>query len=77
MEHAMRTQALRMTRRYTYVAYNNGEREMYDLATDPDQLQGIERTADKALIAALAARLIGLRACRGQRCREVEDLPLE
>jgi N-acetylglucosamine-6-sulfatase len=65
------------TGRYTYVAYNNGEREMYDLATDPDQLQSIERTADKALIAALAARLIELRACRGQRCREVENLPLE
>ena len=65
------------TERYTYIAYNNGEREMYDLATDPDQLQSIEPTADKALIDALAARLTQLRACQGQQCRELEDLPVE
>jgi arylsulfatase A-like enzyme len=57
------------TDRYTYVAYNNGEREMYDLAADPDQLQSIEPTADKALIEALAARLTELRACQGAQCR--------
>jgi arylsulfatase A-like enzyme len=65
------------TERYTYVAYNNGEREMYDLATDPDQLQSIEPTADQALIDALAGRLTALRACQGQRCRDLEDLPVE
>jgi arylsulfatase A-like enzyme len=65
------------TDRYTYIAYNNGEREMYDLATDPDQLQSIEPTADKSLIEALAARLTELRACQGRQCRELEDLPIE
>ena len=65
------------TERYTYIAYNNGEREMYDLETDPDQLQSVEPTADKALIDALAARLTELRACRGQECRDLEDLPLQ
>jgi hypothetical protein len=50
---------------------------MYDLATDPDQLQSIEPTADQALIDALATRLTELRACRGQRCRDLEDLPIE
>jgi N-acetylglucosamine-6-sulfatase len=65
------------TERYTYIAYNNGEREMYDLETDPDQLQSIEPTADRALIAALAARLTELRACQGQQCRDLEDLPVE
>ena len=65
------------TERYTYIAYNNGEREMYDLATDPDQLQSIEPTADQALIHALAARLTELRSCQGQQCRDLEDLPIE
>ena len=65
------------TQRYTYVAYNNGEREMYDLEADPDQLHSIEPTADKALIEALAARLTELRACQGQQCRDVENLPVE
>jgi arylsulfatase A-like enzyme len=64
------------TQRYTYIAYNDGEREMYDLATDPDQLQSIEPTADQALIDALAVRLIKLRSCQGQQCRKLEDLPL-
>jgi N-acetylglucosamine-6-sulfatase len=65
------------TQRYTYVAYNNGEREMYDLATDPDQLQSIEPTADQALIDALAVRLIQLRACQGEQCRKLEELAVE
>jgi arylsulfatase A-like enzyme len=65
------------TERHTYVAYNNGEREMYDLETDPDQLQSIEPTADKALIDALAARLTEFRACQGQQCRDLENLPVE
>jgi N-acetylglucosamine-6-sulfatase len=65
------------TLRHTYIAYNNGEREMYDLETDLYQLESIEPTADEALIDALATRLTGLRACRGQACRDLEDLPVE
>ncbi len=65
------------TERYTYIAYNNGEREMYDLRADPDQLQSIEPTADEALIEALAARLTELRSCEGQQCRDLEDLPVQ
>ena len=65
------------TERHTYIAYNNGEREMYDLRADPDQLQSIEPTADQALIDALAARLTELRSCQGQQCRDLEDLPVD
>jgi N-acetylglucosamine-6-sulfatase len=65
------------TERYTYIAYNSGEREMYDLETDLHQLQSIEPTADKALIDALVTRLTELRACRGQGCRDLEDRPIE
>jgi arylsulfatase A-like enzyme len=65
------------TERHTYIAYNNGEREMYDLSADPEQAESIEPTADRALIDALAARLTELRSCAGQGCRELEDLPVE
>jgi N-acetylglucosamine-6-sulfatase len=65
------------TERHTYIAYNNGEREMYDLSADPEQAQSIEPTADQALIDALAARLTELRSCAGQECRDLEDLPVE
>jgi hypothetical protein len=50
---------------------------MYDLATDPDPLQSVEPTADRALIDALAGRLTALRSCQGQQCRDLEDLPVE
>jgi len=65
------------TERHTYIAYNNGEREMYDLRADPDQAESIEPTADQALIDALAARLTELRSCEGQQCRDLEALPVE
>jgi hypothetical protein len=48
---------------------------MYDLATDPDQLQSVEPTADRALIDALAGRLTELHSCQGQQCRDLENLP--
>ena len=65
------------TSRHTYIAYNNTERELYDLAKDPYQLQNIEPAADKSLIDALATRLTELRACRGSECRDLEDMPVD
>ncbi len=62
-------EALR-TSRYLYAEYTNGDRELYDLATDPDELQS--RHADPAYAAArdrLAARLAALRTCAGAACR--------
>ena len=50
---------------WTYVEYGTGERELYDLARDPDQLDNVVETADPALVAALAARLAELRTCAG------------
>jgi arylsulfatase A-like enzyme len=60
---------------WTYVEYGTGERELYDLARDPDQLDNVVETADPALVAALAARLAELRTCAGAGCRRLEDLP--
>lgn len=57
------------TSSYTYVEYSTGERELYDLTTDPDQMQNAIGSADPGLVQQLAGRLAALRACRGVACR--------
>ncbi len=64
------------TVRYTYVEYENGEREFYDLATDPYQLQNSYETMLPSLRDELSARVPALRDCAGDQCRAVEALPL-
>ena len=56
-------------KRWLYVEYPGGERELYDLETDPFELRS--RHGDPALAAVradLAGRLHRLRDCRGQNC---------
>ncbi len=61
---------------HTYVEYlNTGERELYDLASDPDQLESIHATADPDLVEKLASWLGLLRTCAGESCRAQEDTP--
>jgi len=58
------------TGRWVYVEYETGESELYDLKTDPQQLDN--RAAAPELAgrrAALAARLEKLRGCSGESCR--------
>ncbi len=58
------------TGRYVYAEYDTGERELYDLAVDPDEL--VSRHADPAYTAIeteLARRLALLRDCAGLSCR--------
>jgi hypothetical protein len=62
------------TERYLYVEYASGERELYDMQTDPYQLQNLVATADPALLAGLAADLDHLRVCAAAECRNAEDL---
>lgn len=52
-----------------YVEYNDGDREYYDLQTDPYQLNNLVRGASSATLNRLAARLAALRNCRGASCR--------
>jgi arylsulfatase A-like enzyme len=61
------------TEQYLYVEYANGERELYDMQTDPYQLQNLAATADPALLAELAANMHHLRLCAGADCRAAED----
>ena len=61
---------------WSYVEYGSGERELYHLGLDPHQLSNIVDDVNPALPAALSRRLSALARCAGQRCRELEDLPL-
>jgi N-acetylglucosamine-6-sulfatase len=57
------------TPRYVYIEYRNGERELYDLARDPDQLRSLHTDpAYSAVQAELARRLAALRDCAGASC---------
>jgi arylsulfatase A-like enzyme len=60
---------------HKYVEYGNGEKELYDLANDPHELENVYETADPALVEDLKARLEALRDCSGDECREAEDAP--
>jgi N-acetylglucosamine-6-sulfatase len=58
------------TRRYLYVEYANGERELYDLARDPFQLSNqAENPAFAVRRRKLAGLVARLRHCRGADCR--------
>ena len=61
------------TDRYRYVEYADGERELYDMATDGLELTNIAATADPALLGALHALDATLAACAGDACRAAED----
>jgi arylsulfatase A-like enzyme len=56
--------------RYLYAEHDNGERELYDLARDPHQLESLhDDPAHAALEARLAQRLAALQVCAGASCR--------
>ncbi len=59
------------TPRFVYVEHNTGERELYDLRTDPDELASLHDNAAYAQIRSdLARRLLTLRACKAAVCRK-------
>lgn len=64
--HALRTAT------HTYVEYVTGERELYDLAADPFELNNLAATADSALLQSLASRLKLMVSCKAASCREAE-----
>lgn len=65
------------TSNYMYVEYITGEKELYDLKSDPYQLQNLAAKADAQLLAVLAARLKELQTCRAAECRTIEDKPIK
>jgi arylsulfatase A-like enzyme len=62
---AVRTQTAK------YVEYDNGDKELYDLAGDPYELVSRHK-ADPALLAEMQARLARLEGCSGRTCRAGE-----
>jgi N-acetylglucosamine-6-sulfatase len=61
------------TSQYNYVEYETGEKELYDLNTDPTELTSIHASASPTLIANLKARLDALRTCAGAGCKTAEN----
>jgi hypothetical protein len=60
---------------YKYVEYyQTGEKELYDLRTDPDEMQNLASTANPNLLAELSSRLHTMKTCAGDTCRATEDL---
>jgi len=59
---------------YLFVVYRNGERELYDLHADPNEMNNIAATADPALVAGLYSQLQAMRACAGDTCRTADSL---
>jgi N-acetylglucosamine-6-sulfatase len=63
--------------RYIYGEYENGDQEMYDLISDPYELENIAGDPGAAAVRdALAARLASLRDCAGASCRTSPKLQL-
>ena len=63
------------TPRYLYAEYSNGERELYDLVRDPDQLTSLHGDpASQSIRTRLAERLAQLRSCAGATCRSAPRL---
>ena len=59
-----------------FVRYSTGEKEYYDLAADPDELEnGAADPANAERVAGLANRLDALKACAGSNCRGPESGP--
>ncbi|MEA2496207.1 MAG: N-acetylglucosamine-6-sulfatase [Thermoleophilaceae bacterium] len=65
-------EALR-TEQELYVEYVNGDREWYELATDPDQLNNRYDELTQAGRASLHERLAALVSCAGDSCREASS----
>jgi hypothetical protein len=61
---------------YTYVAYGDGDSELYNLANDPFQLDNLARVADPRLVKELSLRVLDLSNCAAAECRRIEGLPV-
>lgn len=57
---------------YKYIEWPDGEKELYDITKDPNELNNVVRVANLSPIRAfLHAQLVRLEACVGRACQEV------
>lgn len=61
------------TERYTYVEYATGDRQLFDLYTDPFQLDNIVTEASPRLVERLARDLERMASCSGAECRTADS----
>jgi N-acetylglucosamine-6-sulfatase len=66
------TYAAVRTDRYKYIEYVTGEKQLYDLRSDPDELHNIVTTADPKLVENLGKQVAALRSCKGTGCRRAD-----
>lgn len=60
---------------YTYLEFDNGTVQIYDLKKDPYQLNNFYSSADPALLEELHTWLSKLQTCAGEACRVIEVGP--
>jgi arylsulfatase A-like enzyme len=58
-----RTYEAMRTHQFLYVEYNDGEREFYDLRSDPDELDNIAGSLPPSTLAELHTELVGMENC--------------
>ncbi len=61
------------TETHKYVEYQTGEKELYDLQSDPYETESLHESAGSSLVHELKAKLNALSDCAGDACREAED----
>ncbi|HEY1374968.1 MAG TPA: sulfatase [Candidatus Binatia bacterium] len=61
---------------YLYVEYATGEKELYDVRSDPHEMHNLARTSSPELLAELSKRVSDLKHCAGAACRRDLQDPL-
>jgi PKD repeat protein len=60
---------------YKYVEYNTGEKELYILAPDPDEMENQASAASQNFLKAASTYLATLKSCRASGCLSAEEAP--
>ena len=67
------TYAAYRTSSYIYVEYTDGEREVYNIKADPDELSNLAGSIDPVLLKQMSSYLDALTKCAGKTCQTAED----
>jgi N-acetylglucosamine-6-sulfatase len=71
---ALRTKE--QTNEYAYFEWRQGDKELYQLRTDPFQIESIHAKASTTLLSSLSSRLRELSTASGEECRRLENTSL-